>query len=263
MPFKTDTATGAIALMDSNGVKMPIFIGSDGKEVPFDVDKTVGLIASTNGEARSHRVRAETAEASLAKFTGIEDPTAAIEALKVVKNLDLKKLVDAGEIDKVRDEVGKVYKTQVETLTGTNATLAKQLMDLTLGQAFTSSKFIAEKFAIPADFVQARFGGNFKVEEGKVVAYDSNGQKIYKQTLEGAGSLASFDEAMQVLVDAHPQRNMFLKGTGSSGSGSPAGGGAGNGTGGAKTYTRTQLAAMTPAQQHTAVVTEKATIVDG
>lgn len=69
----------------------PVYINDEGKEIAFDVAGTVATISRLNGEAKSHRERAETAEGALKAFEGIQDPKAALQALETIKNLDAKK----------------------------------------------------------------------------------------------------------------------------------------------------------------------------
>src|SRR5690606_7503663 len=150
----------------------PVYVADDGKEIAFDAPGTVATISRLNAEAKSHRERAEAAEEKLKQFEGIEDPAAARKALETVKNLDDKKLVDAGEVEKVREEAIKAIKAQYEPVLAERDALKESLYAEKIGGAFSRSKLIAEKFAIPADLVQARFGGHFKIEEGRTVAYD-------------------------------------------------------------------------------------------
>lgn len=235
--------------LDENGNAVlqdgkPVYVHEDGKEVAFDAPGTVATITRLNGEARSHRERAEGAEGKLKGFEGIEDGAAARKALELVANLDAKKLVDAGEIEKVKMEVGKVYQAQLDEL-GTKAkTFEQQLYEEKIGGAFSRSKLIGEKLAIPADMVQARFGQSFKIEDGKTVAYDQHGNKIYSRARPG--ELADFDEALESLVEQYPYRDHILKSSGANGGGAPAGGGGG---GGKRTVSREQFAAMSPAEQ--------------
>ncbi len=42
----------------------PVYVHDDGKEVAFDAVGTVATISRLNGEAKSHRERAEAAESS-------------------------------------------------------------------------------------------------------------------------------------------------------------------------------------------------------
>lgn len=221
MKLKIDDAGNAV-LSDGK----PVYVHDDGKEVPFDAAATVQTISRLNAEAKSHRERAEAAEKSLKSFEGIADPSAAIKALETVANLDHKKLVDAGEVEKVKAEISKAFETKLSEAMGKVQTLEQQLYSEKIGGNFSRSKLIAEKLAIPADLVQARFGQAFKVEDGKIVAYDNTGNKIFSRSRPG--ELAEFDEALESLIENYPHKDSILKGSGASGSGA-AGGSSSNG----------------------------------
>ena len=90
--------------------------------------------------------------------------------------------------------------------------------------------------------VQASFGKNFKVEDGKIAAY-KDGNRIF--SVENVGEHAEFDEALSVLVDTYPNKNAILKGSGNSGSGSEETGG----TGGEGTITRKEFDVLNSAQK--------------
>lgn len=203
----------------------PVYVHDDGKEVAFDAPGTVATITRLNAESKGHREAKEAAEKSLKSFEGIEDPAAARKALDVVSSLDQKKLVDAGEIERVKAEIGKSYQTKIDEATSKATTLEKQLYDEKIGGAFARSKTIADKLAIPADMVQARFGQQFKIEDGKTVAYDQHGNKIY--SLARPGEAADFDEALEILVERYPHRDSILKSSGANGGGAPNNGGGG------------------------------------
>lgn len=218
MKLKLDDA-GHVVLSDGK----PVYLKDDGSEVAFDVVGTTQTIARLNSEAKGHRERAEKAEGALKSFEGIEDPKKALEALATVSNLDAKKLVDAGEIEKVKAEISKAYQAQVDEAVKARNDIERQLYAEKIGGSFARSKVIAEKLAIPPDLVEARFGGAFSIEEGRVVAKDANGNKLYSQA--NPGELAGFDEALEMLVNAYPYKDQILKGTGASGGGASGGGG--------------------------------------
>lgn len=201
----------------------PVYVEDDGKEVAFDAVGTRATITRLNAEAKQHRERAETAEKTAKAFEGIDDAGAARKALEIVANLDAKKLVDAGEIEKVKGEISKAFQAQLDEANTKAQTLEQQLYGEKIGGSFARSKVIAEKLAVPADMVQATFGNRFKIEDGKVVAYDANGNKIFSRARPG--ELADFDEALETLVDSYPHKNHILKGTGANGGGAPNGGG--------------------------------------
>lgn len=247
MPFKFD-ANGAIVLQEVDGKKLPVFIHADGKEAPFDGDGTVATISRLNGEAKGHRERAEKAEGTLKAFEGITDPAAALKALTTVKNLDDKKLVDAGEVEKVKTAAVESIRKEYEPIVKERDTLKGELYGEKIGGAFARSKFIADKVAVPADLLQASFGKHFTIENGKVVAKDANGNQIFSRTKHGEP--AEFEEALEMLVDAYPHKASILKGSGASGGG--AGGSGGQGGGGKKTMTRAQFDALDPAAKASA-----------
>jgi len=248
MPFKFN-ADGSIALAEVNGAKLPVFVHPDGKEAPFDADGTVGTISRLNGEAKSHRERAEKAEGLLKSFDGITDPAAALKAMTTVKNLDDKKLVDAGEVERVKAEAIKSLQAQFEPIVKERDTLKGELYGEKIGGAFARSKFISDKVAIPADLMQASFGKHFGIEGGKVIAKDANGNQLFSRTRHGEP--ADFEEALEILVDSYPHKASILKGSNASGSGAQGGGGQGGG--GKKTMTRAQFEALDPAAKAAAV----------
>ena len=218
MKLKLDDSGNAV-LQDGK----PVYVHDDGKEVAFDAPATVATITRLNAEAKSHREGKEAAEKLLKGFDGIEDPAAARKALETLANLDAKKLVDAGEIEKVKSEISKAFQAQLDDANTKAQTLEQQLYGEKIGGSFARSKVIAEKLAVPADMVQATFGNRFKIEDGKVVAYDANGNKIFSRARPG--ELADFDEALETLVDSYPHKDHILKSSGANGGGAPNGGG--------------------------------------
>lgn len=238
MKLKLD-AEGHAVLSDGK----PVYVHDDGKEVAFDAAATVATISRLNGEAKGHREEKEAAQAKLKAFEGIEDAEAAKKALQTVANLDSKKLIDAGEVEKVKAEAIKAVEEKFAPVVAERDKLQGELYGEKIGGSFARSKFISEKAAIPADLVQARFGQNFKIEDGKVVAYDQSGNKIYSRAKPG--ELADFEEGLEALIDAYPYKDQILKGAGGNGGGSRPGNGGHGGSD--KTITRQQFDALDPA----------------
>ena len=236
MPFKFD-ANGNIVTAGEGDKKQPIFVYADGREAPFDADHTVTTINRLNGEAKSHREAKEAAEAKLKAFDGIEDGEAARKALELAKNIKEGDLIAAGKVQEIKDAAAASAKQAVadatraaeareKALAEENSKLTANLNDHIIGGSFTSSKFISEKLAIPADIAQKVFGDRFKVEGGKLVPLDQSGNPIFSATRHGEH--ADFEEALQVIVSQYPNKDHILKGAGASGGGA-AGGKAGAG----------------------------------
>jgi hypothetical protein len=91
---------------------------------------------------------------------------------------------------------------------------------------FETSKFVADRLTVPVDVALAAFGPSFKVEDGKFVAHDQHGMKLYSYTRPGEA--ADFDEAMERLVSQYPEKEKILRPAGDSGS-KPQPSGAGGG----------------------------------
>lgn len=221
MKLKLDE-NGHVVVQDNK----PVYVHEDGKEVAFDAPQTIATISRLNGEAKTHREAKEQFEAQAKAFEGL-DPVKVKEALGIVQNLDAKKLVDAGEVDKVKAEITdalkKTYEPQIQQLTTERDAVQQQLHSELIGGGFARSKYIQDNIAVPVDMVQAQFGKSFKIEEGKVVAYGTDGQRIYSRARPG--EVADFDEALESLVGGYPHKDSILKGGQGSGGGFQGGGG--------------------------------------
>lgn len=219
MKIKTVEIEGkSYAVLNDQG--LPVYVHDDGKEVGFDATQAVAKIGQLNAEAKGHREAKEQVETSLKAFEGL-DASKAKQALQTIQNLDAKKLVDAGEIEKVKSELTEAlkqtYEPQLQQLTKERDQVQTQLHQELIGGGFARSKFIQDNIAVPADMIQATFGNNFKIEDGKVVGYDANGQKLYSRTRPG--ELAIFDEALESLVGGYQHKDSILKGNQSTGGG--------------------------------------------
>lgn len=216
----------------------PIYVNSSGQEVSLGTD----TVARLNKEAQTNRERAEAAENKLKTFEGI-DPNKAREAFDALSKIDQKKLIDAGEVDKVRGEVSKIFEAQIAERDKVNAELNSRVESMTRNNAFRSSKFIADQIAVPSDMLQATFGDRFKVEGDKLVPYGADGQKLNSK--KRAGEVADFDEALEIIIESYPHKDHILKGGNHGGSG----GGNGGQTGTGRIVRRDNFQKMSPGDQ--------------
>jgi hypothetical protein len=251
MKLKLDDK-GAVVVQDGK----PVYVLPDGREIAHDAEATVATISRLNGEAKSHREAKEAAEAKLKPFEGIDDAEAARAALNTVKNIKDGELVAAGKVQEIKDAAAASARQAVadatraaqkrgRLLSSSRPKLTSHLNNHIIGGSFTGSKFISEKLAIPADIAQKVFGDRFKVDGGKLVPLDATGNPIFSATRHGEH--ADFEEAISVMVQSYPNKEMILKGSGASGSG--AGGGGGGGAGGKKTMSRAAFEKLDPAAQ--------------
>lgn len=226
---------GAVVLQDGN----PVFVGADGKE--SIVDQTT--IARLNAEAKSHRIAKEAAETKLKDFEGL-DAKAARDALEKIGKIDAKTLIDAGEVDKVRNTIKSEYEGQIAERDGTIKGLNERISGLLLDMAFKDSDFIRDNIAVPADMFRAAFGKHFKVENEQIVAFGNDGNRVLSK--KRIGEPADFAEAIEILVDSYPNRDAILKAPDQRGTG-------GNGNGGQRgnvaRMSRDEFAKLSPQKQ--------------
>lgn len=241
--------------LDASG--NPIYINANGEEASVKGD----TIATLNAEAKGHRTAKETAEAQLAKYkdaTGkLIDPTEAVKAIDTVSKIDAKKLIDAGEVDKVRDQIKAEFTGQLTEKDNALKERDSMISNMRIDGVFRGSEFINERVAMPRDFFEAAMRSHFKDEDGKVVAYDRSGNRLMSK--KSVGEFASPDEALELLVEMHPQKDTILKAQQGGGSGNNGGGGA---RGGGRTIKRADFAALPPAEQSAIATKGEMTIVD-
>lgn len=252
MNLKLD-AEGHVVVSDGK----PVYV-ADGKDVPFDAPAAMSKITSLQGEAMGHRQGKEAAETKLKAFDGM-DPDKARAALDTVGNLDAKRLVDAGEVQRVKDEVAKGFEGKLTEADARYADLQGKYHGEKIANAFAGSKFISDKVAAPIDMLQATFGRHFGVDDhGRVIAKDNAGNPIPSKT--NFGDPASFEEAIEAVISAYPNKDHILKGT--TGAGGGAGQGGAGGVGGKRTVTRAEFDKMDPVAKSTLSKESRAGKVD-
>lgn len=233
-------ADGKVELKDGN----PVLVGADGKEMTVQSDTVLRM----QSESRGFRERAEAAETSLAKFKDIKDPAAALDALDKLSKIDQKRLIDAGEVDKVRDAIKGEFTAQLTEAQKQLAAANSRIDEMTVDAAFASSEFIRDQLGMPLDFFRANVRNNFKVEGGKVVGYGKDGNRLMSPSNIGEG--ASFDEALGIIVNAHPQKDLILRSDANSGTGGNSNGG---NRGAGRTMKRSDWAQLPPQKQQEAM----------
>ena len=233
----------------------PVYEDDAGKVTTYDPVAMHSTISRLNKESQAHREAKEALETAAKAFKDL-DPVAAQKALDIVKNLDDKKLIDAGEVERVIGEKTKEFKTQLETARAETETLRLQYNTEKVNSAFTGSDYIKEKLAVPSDMAQATFGKHFVFKEGVMTPVDAAGNVIYSDS--SPGDVATFDEAMGKIVTTYAHRNSILKGTGHSGADTkPPGGGNGK-----RQVTRKEFDSATPLDQQRMATSPDVRIID-
>lgn len=220
----------------------PIFINAGGQEQSVKGD----TITNLNAEAKAHRTAKEKAEADLAAYKGPDgkmiDPQAAIKAITTVSKIDAKTLIDAGEVDRVREQIKAEFTEQLTEKDKALERVSGENNQLKIARTFDGSDFVRDRLAVPRDMFEATFGKNIKVgEKGEIEFYGRDGNRLLSKA--NAGEYAKGDEAFELLVEQHPQKDAIIKANQEGGTGN--GGGGGN-RGQGRTMKRADFDALDP-----------------
>ena len=252
MKPKTIEIEGTTYLVMQDG--KPVYTMDDGTDQPVDPSSMHSKILELNKEGATRRARITELEDAAKAFEGITDPAAAVKALETVANLNDKQLVDAGEVERVKNAAIEALKETYEPLENENKELKSQLHNALVGGEFGRSTYLTEKTTMSPTMAEALFGKHFTVKDGKIEAKGPDGNPIYSPDPGRAGEVATFDEALAVLIKGHPDQKRVLQGANQDGSGGQ-GGGDGGDTGG--TITRADYEKLPHDQRREVLKTKK------
>ena len=217
----------------------PVWVYDDGKEAGFNAESALKSIKDVTAESISRKEKLREYESKFAPFMEIENGsefvTKAKEAMETVKNFDDKKLIDAKEVETLKQSVAATYKEKISGMETAFATKEKEYLsaieskdsnisNLLIKGAIGRAKFIEDKTVLTPSIAYDVFKANFKIEENegeaRAVATRKDGTKI--MSLKDPGSYAGIDEALETLVNEHPDKNRLLRGI-DGGGGTPPG----------------------------------------
>lgn len=216
MTWKTDENGNLVK--DDRG--NPVLITADGKEEGFSLESNKQYIESLKAESIGRRKENTDLKDQYKAFDGL-DATQAREAIEKLGKIDANVLIDAGKVDEVKAEMSKAYEAKLSEEKAKSAQYESQLKQYIVGQSFGDSKFISENLVIPTDMARSFFGAHFAVnDQNKVVALsDPNNKDSVIYSAANPGEPASFDEALAGFVNAYPNRDSIMKGSGNQGGG--------------------------------------------
>jgi len=219
MKLKLDESGNVIVRNDK-----PVYETNNGNEIEFDAESTTNTIQNLTRERDGLKATNKTMADGAEKFKDL-DLEQITKDRTIVKNLDDKKLIDAGEVDKVKAELSNVFNVEKRKLEDMLGSKDAKINDLMIGSLFAQSNYLKENIILPSDMCRDSFGKNFKIEDvsGKltVVGYVGD-NKIYSQ--KNSGELAGFEESIEAIVGGYEMKDRILKSSNNGGSGSGSGG---------------------------------------
>lgn len=233
LEYKMNEEKTAI-LINENGY--PVVVEDGEKEIGLDAIHLYGKVPDLTNQLKQSKDNLQELAEKYKILDEVEDITvfvnSAKKAMDTIKNLEDKKLIEAGEVEAIKrqaqessenklEEIKTSMQTKIDELDNLVNHKTKQIYQLMVSDRFNGSKFVQEKLNMTSKMARAYFSNNFKIEEndGKygVIGYFNNDEKIFSR--EKAGEVADFEEALAILVDKDPDRDKLLAGAGGSGSG--------------------------------------------
>lgn len=185
-------------------------------------------------DAMKQKTRATELEAELAKakealksFEGI-DVAAARKALVDKEEAERLRAIKEGDFDRLTKQMAERHsaeKTQLEqnaeAAVLSNSVLQKQIADLTVGNAFSTSKFVGEDLTLTPSKARVIYGSHFEFSEGKIVGYDKPvGASDRTILVNSSGTSLSFEDALRKIIEADPDKDHLIRSKVKPGSGS-------------------------------------------
>jgi hypothetical protein len=133
-----------------------------------------------------------------------------------------------GQWDALKTQMAEQHKKDIgakdaaiaERDTALSAANAK-IAELTVGNAFGASSYIAKEMDLPVSKVRQLFGPHFEFDGTKVVGYTKPAGSKDRVALVGSdGEPLSFEDALKKLVESDPDKDRLLKSTLAAGAGS-------------------------------------------
>ncbi len=213
----------------------PIIENEDGTQYGLDAISLTGKIHEVNKESKDRKEKIRELTTSLEKFSKIDDPAKALEALETMKNLSEKDLKNKEDLELLKTDMENAWKVKMEdkensfktALTDKDSSISTLQSDLhaaLVQTQFASSPLFAGEdrtTTLTPDIAYTYFGNSWKIETNEFgervsIGY-ANGKPIYSQI--NPGDIASFEEAMPKIIEASGQKIMKE----STGSGSRSG----------------------------------------
>lgn len=233
MAFKLKLNTdGAAVIQDGK----PVYVNEEGKEEPFDMNMAWNKIHTLNEENKAKRLETETLKATYKAFDGMtpeeiasnKDAAAKLKEVELIKNKDFEtfKTDLLATTQKKVEETERSWKSKFDSVKGEADKFSGLYNDTVLENHFLNSEYIKAELvpSFDGDVAKAYFGHRFRVdtENKRVYAVGEDGSPVLSE--KKLGNVASFDEAMELLIKNHPKKDAWLKSKANSGGGMNQGG---------------------------------------
>jgi len=145
------------------------------------------------------------------------------------KEAETRKLEEKGQFEKVKEQMNEAHAAELQKLQEQIESLNKELSgrdsqieDLSIGNTFSASKFIADELTLPVSKARTLYGAHFeRGEDGRIVGYDKpRGSEARAPYVDASGEPLAFDAALKKIVDSDPDKDSLYRSKAKPGAGS-------------------------------------------
>ncbi|MDE4297094.1 hypothetical protein PXK56_18055 [Phaeobacter gallaeciensis] len=191
---------------------------ADAKKLAEEKAELLREVMDKKNKLKDAQDDAADARAKLAEF-GDVDPAKVKALLKAEQDAEQAALEAKGEFDRVKEMMATEHTKQleakdaeIEALKAAAASKDETIDKLTVGQSFSTSKFIQDDLILSSNKVRQLYGSHVGLQDGEVVVYDKpSSAKDRTVMVDGVGKPLSFDEGLKRLVDADPDKDTMIK----------------------------------------------------
>jgi hypothetical protein len=157
-------------------------------------------------------------KAQLSQFDGINLDE--VKALLKERDETVNSQLEAkGEWDRLKNNLLEQHTTEKTALESKIQALQTELdgkessiHGLTIGSAFSGSKYIAEELTLTPSKAQIVYGSHFEFQDGKIVGYDKpRGSAERTQLINSSGEPLNFDQAVAKIIENDADREYLIR----------------------------------------------------
>lgn len=201
--------------------------GDGGKKISDEEARLLKEVMQKKDALKKSEADLAAAQQRLKEFEGV-DPAEIKKLLADRKAAEEAQLAAKGEFETLKARMAEEHTKVTKVLQDENAQLKallaqkdKVVDELSIGQQFSQSKFIADELTLTASKARTIYGAHFDLEDGKVIAYDKPRGAVGRAPLvDQYGNNVGFDEALRQIVEADPEKEALLRSKVKQGAGS-------------------------------------------
>lgn len=192
-----------------------------------DATKTDAEKAALLREVMERKAALKEANAKLKEYEGVD--VARYRQMIAAEEAAERTAAEAkGDFERVKQMMAEAHAAETQAkearISELEAEIAKRdgaIDELSVGNAFGNSNFIADSLIMSPAKTRVLYGAHFAVEGGKVVGYDKPaGAADRTMLVDAAGAPLPFDAALTKIIEADPDKETLLRSKAKPGSGS-------------------------------------------